>query len=195
MVTRKKWASSNKKWGENTRVEEMGSVGATPGASFAAKLRIAPDDNVIIGAENILRYLGIGSLGTLWRWVELYGLPAIKRPDGLWMTTMTAIDQWIFLAAEVVNDGREYGHCMNVRAEMAIKRLENQIEGGKFVEKQRVAAKTAAKGVGLLDGRKEPRRPYTGRSDIRKERYGTGLSENTDTNEDGVHGSRAEGEA
>lgn len=86
-----------------------------------------PKDNVIIGLDAILTYLGIRSAVTFYQWVELYGLPAIKRPDGMWCTTMTAIDQWIFMAAEVDNANRSRSRATNARLERAKERLEAQI--------------------------------------------------------------------
>lgn len=65
------------------------------------RLTVDPMENVIVGSNNIMRYLGIQSHATFYTWVELYGCPCMKRPDGLWMTSMTAIDTWIFLAAEM----------------------------------------------------------------------------------------------
>lgn len=129
--------------------------------SFAAKLRVDPQDNIIVGAQNICSYLGLASIATLWRWVELYAFPAIKRPDGVWMTSMTAIDQWIFLAAEIVNENTEVSRGLNTTAEIAMARLQRQLdEPGRFEVKRQAAAVRAAKGVGLLPGRKPPRTPY-----------------------------------
>ena len=136
-----------------------------PGSSFAARLRIDPADNVLIGAQRICRYLGIASMITLWRWIELYGLPVIKRPDGQWMTTMTSVDQWIFMAAEIGVEKQQASRNANVRAQEAIKRLQRQIDADpesteSFRHAQRKAALRAARGVGLMPGRKEPNHPY-----------------------------------
>lgn len=136
-------------------------VGGARLDSFAAKLYICPTDNVLVGAECICRYLGIASINTFWKWVELYAFPAIKRPDGLWMSTMTSIDQWIFLAAEVANDKLERSRGLNATAQIAADRLERQLaEPGLFEAKRAASARRAARGVGLLPGRKEPRVPY-----------------------------------
>ena len=129
-------------------------------SSFACQLRVDPYDNVIVGAHNIVRYLGISSMSTLWRYVEHYGLPAIKRPDGTWMTTMTAIDQWIFLAAELVNEKLLFSRGPNVRAQLALQRLQRQVDRGKFRSKQVQAALRCARGVGLIRGRIDPKKPY-----------------------------------
>lgn len=111
-------------------------------------LRIAPEDNVLIGAQCILRYLGISSITTLYDWIEDGALPCIKRPDGKWMTTMTAIDTWIFQAAGLVADKR--------REEIAARRTQKH-------ENLRAIgiARRAGKGVGLIPGRRIPKSPYT----------------------------------
>jgi len=62
---------------------------------------IKPDDNLLLGREAIMRYLNIKEDRIMDRWIDEYALPVIKRPDGYWMTTLTAIDQWICLAAKV----------------------------------------------------------------------------------------------
>ena len=117
----------------------------------AARLRIDPEQNVIIGAKNIMAYVGIKSFSTLWRWVELFAFPAIKRPDGLWMTTMTAIDQWIFLAAETANDSLEKSRGNNVTAQIALERLQRHVDDGTFDREHRRIGLKTAKAVGLID--------------------------------------------
>jgi thiazole synthase ThiGH ThiG subunit len=62
-----------------------------------AGLRVQRDQNVIIGTHNICNYIGLKSQEALRTWVDKYAFPAVMRPDGLWMTTMTAVDEWIFL--------------------------------------------------------------------------------------------------
>lgn len=132
-----------------------------PPRSFAAMLRIDPLDNMLIGGETICKYLAISSLNTLKRWVELYAFPAIKRPDGLWMSSMTAIDQWIFLAAEVTNENTDTSRVLNVGAELALERLQHQVDNPQeFTHRRRNSALRAARGVGLAHGRKDPSRPY-----------------------------------
>jgi hypothetical protein len=111
-------------------------------------LRIAPEDNVLIGAQKICRYLGISSITTLYDWIEDGALPCIKRPDGKWMTTMTAIDTWIFQAAGLIADKR--------REEIA-DRLKKKHENYRAIG----IAKRAGKGVGLIPGRRVPKSPYT----------------------------------
>jgi hypothetical protein len=63
-------------------------------------LWIKPEENVLLGWWKICDYLGIRDRKTLKIWAEHWALPAIKRPDGMWMSTVTAIDQWIMLAAQ-----------------------------------------------------------------------------------------------
>jgi len=98
------------------------------GTADAPFLRVDPSDNVLVGLKMILAYLGIKSPVTLYQWVELYGFPAIKRPDGMWMTTMTSIDQWIFMACELDNANRPHSRGSNVRYALAKQRLEARID-------------------------------------------------------------------
>lgn len=91
-------------------------------------LRIDPADNVLIGGQRICRYLGVKSYNTLYRWIELYALPVVKRPDGQYMTTMTAIDQWLFRYAEVLHDRKAHLRAANCTAQEALERLQRQID-------------------------------------------------------------------
>lgn len=61
-------------------------------------------------------------------WVEIYGLPCVKRPDGQWMTTMSAIDEWIFMAAEADYLNRPYSRGDNKRADQALKKAQNRVD-------------------------------------------------------------------
>lgn len=90
-------------------------------------LRVTPEDNVLIGLRRIRAYLGIRSSITVHTWTELYGLPVVKRPDGQYMTTMTAIDQWLFLAAEVHNDSKPRNQAVTARLSVAKRRLEDRL--------------------------------------------------------------------
>lgn len=90
-------------------------------------LRVAPEDNVLLGIDRICGYLGIRSHVTMYKWIELHGLPVVRRPDGWYMTTMTAIDQWLFLVSEVENENRPWSRGTNARLELARKRLDNSI--------------------------------------------------------------------
>lgn len=96
------------------------------------RINIDPAQNVILGSRNIARYLGVSSLNTIFEWMELYAFPVIKRPDGLYMTTMTAIDQWIFIAADIVMEQKAAG----------VLKSKGHI---------RIAAKRAAAGTGLIE--------------------------------------------
>lgn len=93
-----------------------------------ARLLIDPMTNVLIGSQLIRMYLGIKSIVTMIEWVEIYGLPCIKRPDGQWMTTMSAIDDWIFLSAEADYLNRPYSRGDNKRADQALKKAQNRVE-------------------------------------------------------------------
>lgn len=74
----------------------------------ARRLLIDPMENVLIGSILIRKYLGISSVNTMYMWHERYGLPITKRADGQWMTTMTAIDEWIFLGSELERTKRPF---------------------------------------------------------------------------------------
>ena len=103
-------------------------MGETAGSNKGGFVKIAPDDNILVGSKLICRYLRIKSIVTLYRLVELYGLPAVKRPDGQWMTTITAIDQWLFMAADLDAQNRPHLRGTNERLETALERLKRRIE-------------------------------------------------------------------
>lgn len=88
------------------------------------RLCVNPFDNVLVGSQALLRYLGIASITTLYEWVELYGLPAIKRPDGMWMSTMTAIDTWVFLGAQIDLANRPHSRGNSHRHDEAAELIE-----------------------------------------------------------------------
>lgn len=89
-------------------------------------IAIKPEDNVLLGFPAIAEYLGIKSWATLYQWVEIYAFPAVKRPDGMWMTTITAIDQWLWMAAEADNDVRPNSRGWNNRVDIALRRLQSK---------------------------------------------------------------------
>ena len=89
--------------------------------------RIAREDNIIVGANLIKAYLRVKSWATLYRLIELYGLPCIKRPDGKWMTSVTAIDEWMFIAADADGANRPYLRGTNVRLETALTQIKRRI--------------------------------------------------------------------
>jgi hypothetical protein len=70
------------------------------------QMSVKPEENVLLGWWQICTYLGIRDRKTLTRWVDEWALPAIKRPDGVWMTTITSIDQWMMLAAQATHEQR-----------------------------------------------------------------------------------------
>ncbi len=88
-----------------------------------SRCTISPADNILLGATAIKRYLRIRSWATLYRLIELYGLPAIKRPDGKWMSSVTAIDEWLFLASEADANNRPYLRGTNERLDRATERI------------------------------------------------------------------------
>ncbi len=78
--------------------------------------RITPEDNVLLGGRAICAYLNCAFV-TFVRWVENFGLPAIKRPDGQWMTTITAIDSWIAMAAAIAAENGQRSSLVKYVAE------------------------------------------------------------------------------
>lgn len=67
---------------------------------------VEPERNVIIGVKTIMKYLGIRSTRTLYRMIHEQGLPVVPRTDGVLFTTVTSIDDWLFLAAEAAHQDR-----------------------------------------------------------------------------------------
>lgn len=112
----------------SARLQTWINIRRAAGTDKAPVLYVRPEENVLIGIAEINQYLGIRSPVTLYQWVELYGFPAIKRPDGQWMTTMTSIDQWIFLAAQVDNENRPHSRGSNARYHLARRRLDARID-------------------------------------------------------------------
>lgn len=160
---------------------------APPGFQGNPKLlRVDPSDNILVGGQSICAYIGISSISTLWRWVELFGFPAVRRPDGLWMSSMTAIDQWIWMASEIEVDKAVTSKGQQTTIENAIRRLEYQRDHPEvFEQKRRNAARRAAKGVALLPGRKEPVAPYLTGHDAREERRTQSGCDDSGENADG----------
>jgi len=75
-------------------------LGAVPAVA------VVPKDNILLGRKAIMSYLHINESRTLERWVDEYALPLIYRPDGTAMSSITAIDQWILLAARVTYENK-----------------------------------------------------------------------------------------
>lgn len=95
------------------------------------RLLIDPLENIIVGGNLICQYLGIGSFTTLITWHELYGLPIMKRPDGLWMTSMTDIDHWIWMASTAEAENRGYSRGSNTRFDIALENAKKRAERAK----------------------------------------------------------------
>ena len=133
------------------------SLDDAPSHPMGMRVSVNPYDNVLLGSNVILRYLGIRSMATLYEYIELYGLPCIKTPDGMWMTTMTAIDSWIFIAAQADRNNRTHSRGSNKRHDIALKILRRRFgEDSKeyqLAEKRELAAQ-AAEGGRLKPGPK-----------------------------------------
>jgi hypothetical protein len=68
---------------------------------------IRPQDNILLGHETIMAYLGLRSRASLERYIDEFGLPVIRRPsDGRLMSSVTSIDQWIIAAAKISHANR-----------------------------------------------------------------------------------------
>jgi len=96
-------------------------------------LWIKPEENVLLGWWKICDYLGVKDRKTLQIWVDEWALPAIKRPDGVWMTTMTSIDQWVMLASQTqyenkAKNGETTGQKRQLRAQQ---KAQAQMERGR----------------------------------------------------------------
>jgi hypothetical protein len=91
---------------KTTNPERWAEIRKHLGTDQFRLLWIKPEENVLLGWWKICDYLGVKDRKTLQIWVDEWALPAIKRPDGVWMTTMTSIDQWIMLASQTQYENR-----------------------------------------------------------------------------------------
>lgn len=96
------------------------------------RLLIDPMENVLIGSILIRKYLGISSVNTMYQWHEKYGLPIMKRPDGQWMTTMTAIDEWMFFGSELERTKRPFPRSTSVSPEEQLLRAQRRLEAAEL---------------------------------------------------------------
>jgi hypothetical protein len=71
-----------------------------------ARKRVDAAENMLVGATAICRYMKISHIGTLKRWVIQYGFPAFRNPDGVWVSAITAIDEWIWIASELERESQ-----------------------------------------------------------------------------------------
>lgn len=94
----------------------------------ARRLLIDPLENLLIGSPLICKYLGIKSITTMIEWHEVYALPVMKRPDGQWMTTISAIDDWIWMASELEVRNRPYSRSDNKRADLALLKAQRRVD-------------------------------------------------------------------
>lgn len=62
------------------------------------------DEGTIVGLGAIMRYLKLKKPRDLYTLIDEYSLPVLPRHDGVLMTTVKAIDQWLFLASDVNKD-------------------------------------------------------------------------------------------
>jgi len=107
---------------KTTNPERWAEIRKHLGTDQFRLLWIKPEENVLLGWWKICDYLGVKDRKTLQIWVDEWALPAIKRPDGVWMTTMTSIDQWIMLASQTqyenkVKDGDTTGQRRALKAQ------------------------------------------------------------------------------
>lgn len=107
---------------------ETGLTSPAVAPNGSPRLLIDPMSNLLLGSQIIRKYLGIKSLVTLYEWHEIYQLPIMKRPDGQWMTTISAIDDWIWIASELEVKNRPYGRGDNKRAELALLKAKRRVD-------------------------------------------------------------------
>jgi hypothetical protein len=138
--------------GRPSNVENWAKTRQLLGRDGNPYARIMPDENVLIGQPRIMRYLGIKSRSTLIVWIELYGLPVVMRPDGRYMTTMTAVDQWLFLASELDNENRAWSRAVSGRYSLYKSRLERRIRQQRFYKEQLDPGEAPTEKSGLVDG-------------------------------------------
>jgi hypothetical protein len=133
--------------GRPSRLAEWITARKAAGTAEAPIIYIRPADNVIIGLRPLLEYLHIRSPNTLYQWVELYGFPAIKRPDGQWFSTITSIDQWVFLACQADAVNRPHSRGYTARHDIAKERLERRVgeRGLRIARGEQEAAKSGVK--------------------------------------------------
>lgn len=108
---------------KTTNPERWAEIRKHLGTDQFRLLWIKPEENVLLGWWKICDYLGVKDRKTLQIWVDEWALPAIKRPDGVWMTTMTSIDQWIMLASQTqyenrTNNGETTGQRRALKAQL-----------------------------------------------------------------------------
>ena len=76
-----------------------------PEAYGTTLLSIRPNDNLLVGSAEICSYLRISHY-ICRKWMENFNLPIMRRPDGVWMTTISSLDQWVWLACFAENEAR-----------------------------------------------------------------------------------------
>jgi hypothetical protein len=64
------------------------------GEMAAAKTKPDPESDVLRGLEQIGRYVGFGP-AAIRRWVASEDFPARRLPDGSWLSSGSAITEWI----------------------------------------------------------------------------------------------------
>lgn len=115
-----------------TDAHDKARVASAPDGS--PRLLIDPMDNVLIGSQRIKQYLGIKSLATMYEWHEVWGLPIMKRPDGQWMSTITAIDEWVWIASDLERTNRPFSRGDNKRSDLALKKAQRRVDRLKRAE-------------------------------------------------------------
>lgn len=69
-------------------------AGLYPNRSANPNRRSKRDPNVLSGSEAVSKYMG-RRWETIVSWIEQYGFPMAKLPNGTWTTTRSLIDDWI----------------------------------------------------------------------------------------------------
>lgn len=73
----------------------------------------------------------------------------MKRPDGQWMTTISAIDEWVWMASELEATRRPYSRGDTKRAEDALLRAQRRLDRIKKLEEELGSREAASRAAGL----------------------------------------------
>lgn len=84
----------------------MPSPDPTPRPIVRLEVDYKTADRILQGLEEIAAYLRI-SLSSVRRYVHRWGLPAMQRPDGQYMTSVALLDAWILTVSQVQREERD----------------------------------------------------------------------------------------
>lgn len=64
-------------------------------------MRVRGDGAILVGINSIAEFFGVHH-DTIRRWIRRYGLPAVRMPNGRWMTHRSMLYAWM------LNSGQKY---------------------------------------------------------------------------------------